>query len=59
MNSIEKCVLILLSESPKTWRELSRSFVDKVELSMAIMNLNDLGMVRFPLGGDYYEFVRP
>lgn len=54
----EAKIISILTESPKTWRELTPSFPDRVEFNLALLSLEKRKLIRYNLTIGCYEVVR-
>ena len=51
-------IITILTETPKTWRELAPSFADWVEFHLAMLALEKKNLIRYSLAIGCYEVVR-
>jgi len=58
MTTTESKIIAILTETPKTWRELSPSFADRVEFNLAMLSLEKQKLIRYSLAIGCYEVVR-
>ena len=58
MTDTEQKIITILTESPKTWRELTPSFPDRVEFNLAMLALEKKNLIRYSLAIGCYEVVR-
>ncbi|HUX18995.1 MAG TPA: hypothetical protein VMV63_07390 [Acidithiobacillus sp.] len=58
MTSTEAKIIAILTETPKTWRELTPSFPDRVDFNLAMLSLEKRKLIRYSLAIGCYEVVR-
>ncbi|MHB1707795.1 MAG: hypothetical protein ACYCSH_17390 [Acidithiobacillus sp.] len=58
MTPTESKIITILTETPKTWRELATSFPDRIELTVAMLRLEKQKLIRYNLSIGCYEVVR-
>ena len=58
MTQTESKIITILTETPKTWRELEPSFTDWVEFHLAMLALEKKNLIRYSLAIGCYEVVR-
>jgi len=58
MNATEQQIINILTQSPKTWRELLPSFPDRVEFNLSMLSLEKQKLIRYNLSIGCYEVVR-
>ena len=58
MTPAEAKIIGILTETPKTWRELVPSFPDRVEFNLSMLSLEKQKLIRYNLTIGCYEVVR-
>jgi len=58
MTPTESKIVAILTETPKTWRELVPSFPDRVEFNLSMLSLEKQKLIRYNLIIGCYEVVR-
>ena len=58
MMPTEAKIFAILTESPKTWRELTPSFPDRVEFNLAMLSLEKQKLIRCNLSTGCYEVAK-
>ena len=58
MTDTEHQIITILTETPKTWRELAHCFADWVEFHLAMLSLEKQNLIRYSLAIGCYEVVR-
>ena len=58
MTPTEQKIITILTETPKTWRELVPSFPDRVDFNVAMLSLEKQKLIRYSVAIGCYEAAK-
>ena len=58
MTDTEQKIITILTETPKTWRELAHCFTDWVEFHLAMLSLEKQKLIRYSVAIGCYKVTK-